>query len=371
MRILIVGGGIAGFSMARALELKGYQADLVERRPDEASGDSGLFLPGNAGRALKQLGLLDRVQSAAAVIRTQSILDKNGRQLSVTQTQDVWGSCGPCLSLPRAGLHGILRQSLSRTQLRFGLAVETIKLSATTCQVSFSDGSSSTYDIVIGADGIGSSVRGMLFPAINPTYVGNVSWRFITRNTTAIDSWTAMLGHRKALLAIPVNANDIYVYADTALAFQDIQSTTAQASLPALFKDFSGPILPLITQIPEGTLVHFSKIEQVVMDDWVKGRVVLIGDAAHAASPSMAQNAGMALEDALVLAESIAAAGSPDDALATYTAKRRHRVEWTQKQCAARDKMRAWPTPMRNAVLKVLGNRLYARSYSPLAAPFD
>lgn len=161
MRILVVGGGIAGFFMAKALERKGYQADLVECRPDEASDDSGLFLPGNAGRALDQLGLLDRVQRVAAIISTQRILDKNGRQLSVTQTLDVRRSCGPCLSLPRAGLHGILRQSLSQTHLRFGVSVVAIERSATTCQVSFSDGSAATYVIVIGADGIGSTVRGL------------------------------------------------------------------------------------------------------------------------------------------------------------------------------------------------------------------
>jgi 2-polyprenyl-6-methoxyphenol hydroxylase-like FAD-dependent oxidoreductase len=251
------------------------------------------------------------------------------------------------------------------------VAVEAIELCATTCLVSFSEGSTSTYDIVIGADGIGSSVRGMVFPEVHPTYVGNVSWRFITRNTTAIESWTAMLGRRKALLAIPVSATDVYVYADSALAIEDVDQSTAQASLPALFSDFCGPILPLITDKPADTHVHFSKIEQVVIGDWVKGRVVLIGDAAHAASPSMAQNAGMALEDALVLAQSIDTAASPDIALATYNAKRRHRVDWTQKQCEARDKMRTWPTPIRDAVLKVLGNRLYARSYLPLAAPFE
>ena len=369
MRILIVGGGIAGFAVAKALELKGYQPELVERRPDQASGDSGLFLPGNAGRALDQLGLLKRVAEVAAFIPTQRILDHLGRPLSVTRTPDVWADCGPCLSLPRVTVHGILRQALQRTHLRFGVAVEGIQVLPKGSEVSFSDGSTSTYDIVIGADGIASTVRGLLFPTAKPQYVGNVSWRFITRNTSAIDSWTAMLGKGKTLLAIPVSAQDVYVYGDMALAEKDVPKMNAQTSLTALFRDFTGPVVPLIANKPEDTYVHFGKIEHVVMDEWVKGRVVLIGDAAHASSPSMAQNAGMAFEDALVLADAIACASHPDAALATYAARRRNRIDWVQKQCVARDKMRTLPGPVRNVILKVLGNTLYARSYAPLAAP--
>ncbi|WP_313054699.1 FAD-dependent monooxygenase [Pseudomonas lopnurensis] len=369
MKILIVGGGIAGFSVARALERKGYRPDLVERRLDEAPGGTGLFLPGNVARALDQLGLFEPVRDVAAVIATQRILDSEGRQLTVTRTQDVWAPCGPCLSLPRAALHGTLRGALSRTNLRFGVSVNEMQLSPGTCRVAFSDGTTSAYDLVIGADGVDSGVRRLVFPGIKPTYVGNVCWRFITRNTAAIEGWTAMLGHGQTLLAIPVSAEDVYVYADMALAEQDVEGMIAQTSLGALFGGFAEPVFSLVANVSADTRVHFGSIEQVVMDDWVKGRVVLIGDAAHASSPSMAEGAGMAIEDALVLAEAIAAIPDPDAALASYTARRRHRVDWVQKQCVARDKMRALPTPARNVILRLLGNRLYKRSYAPLVAP--
>jgi len=369
MRILVVGGGIAGFSMARALELKGYRPELVERRPDELSGGTGLYLPGNVARALGQLGLHEAVREAAVVIASQRILDSRGRPLTLTRTQDVWAPCGPCLSLPRAALHALLRDSLSSTSVRFGVSLEGLTPSGQGCEVAFSDGTTASYDLVIGADGIDSTVRGLMVPGVQPAYVGNVCWRLMARNTTGIEGWTAMLGPGRTLLAIPVSAEQVYLYADLAIAEADIQESLAHTSLAGLFDGFAAPLFPLIADVPPDTPVHFGRIRQVVLDDWTRGRVVLIGDAAHASSPSMAEGAGMAIEDALVLAKVLAASGSPDAALAAYTARRRPRVDWVQRQCVARDRMRTLPTPARNGVLRLLGNRLYRRSYTPLLAP--
>lgn len=105
------------------------------------------------------------------------------------------------------------------------------------------------------------------------------------------------------------------------------------------------------------------------MDDWVKGRVVLIGDAAHASSPKMAEGAAMAMEDALVLAETLAATATLKGALAAYMRRRKPRVDWVQKQCVARDKMRGLPAWGRIALLKLAGNKLYKRSYATLTDP--
>ena len=127
--------------------------------------------------------------------------------------------------------------------------------------------------------------------------------------------------------------------------------------------------MPLIENLPASSEVHFGRIEQVRRAEWVKGRVVLIGDAAHASSPSMAEGGGMALEDALVLAETIAAEPSLDTALAAYEARRRPRVEWVQAQCEARDRMRTLPALARSAIVKLLGQTLYRRSYTPLLKP--
>lgn len=369
MKILIVGGGIAGLSLARALELRGLQADLIEHHADEPATGTGLYLPGNATRALEQLGLLEAVSAEAFAIHTQRILDGSGRQLSITHTADFWSGCGPCLSLPRARLYSILRGALSHSTLRFGVSVVGIKQTNGFCEVTLSDGTSAEYDLVVGADGVHSCVRKLAFQASKPAFVGNVCWRFITPNTTGIDGWTVMLGDGLTLLAIPVSERSVYVYADMAVADTEARNQIREIPLVSLFGSFAEPVFPLIANTPANTEVHFGSIEQVVMEEWVSGRVVLIGDAAHASSPSMAEGAGMAMEDALVLAEILTTTASPDAALAAYSQRRRPRVEWVQKQCKARDKMRTLPPIARAGVLKLFGNALYKRAYTRLRKP--
>lgn len=369
MRILIVGGGIAGLAMARALELQGFSSDLVEHRADVPQGGTGLYLPGNAARALQALGLLESTAAVAMPIQTQRILDSQGQLLSVTRTSDVWSSCGPCLALPRAALHTVLRNSLRNTGLHFGTSIVEIEQLEARSLVIFSDGTSGEYNLVIAADGIKSKVRQRLFPHVRPSFTGNVCWRFITRDTVGVDGWTVMLGDGMSLLAIPIGADQVYVYADMAVGAQEAQRSLNDLPHSSLLAGFSAPLSPLITHRPAEVQIYFGLIEQVVMENWVNGRVVLIGDAAHASSPSMAEGAAMAMEDALVLAEALAASADISDALANYMRRRMPRVDWVQKQCAARDKMRRLPSWGRIPLLKLAGNTLYKRSYLPLTEP--
>jgi len=369
LRILIVGGGMAGLSLARALEQYGIGSEVVEQRLTPPSDGTGLYLPGNATRAIERLGLLERVRKKAVRIDRQRILDNRGRSLSETRTADIWAPCGPCLALAHTTLHGILDDTLQRVKIRFGLSVSGITQSGAICTVDFTDGTSGQYDLVVGADGIHSHVRKLIFPGIDPVYDRSVCWRFITSNTCAVRDWTAMLGNGCTLLAIPVTTQEVYVYADMMLSGNIDPQTMRNASLVTQFQDFSLPVLPLVGQAVTNARIHFGRIGQVAMDDWVCGRVVLMGDAAHASSPNMAQGAAMAMEDALVLAETLAQNQDLDTALSLYEQRRQPRVRWVQQQCAARDKTRALPSWARAGVLKFFGNRLYKRSYEPLLAP--
>jgi 2-polyprenyl-6-methoxyphenol hydroxylase-like FAD-dependent oxidoreductase len=366
MKILIVGGGIAGLSLARALERRGMIADLIERQPGNTGGGAGLYLPGNAVRALDGLGLRSEVAEKAFHIREQRILDWRGKFLSSADTEAVWHGCGPCLSLPRNALHEILEASLQHTRIRLGRSIARLTQDREGCEVWFEDGETGRYDLVVGADGINSKVRNIAVSAASPRYVGNVCWRFITRNTADIDCWTVMLGKGRALLAIPVSRAEIYVYADLSVAAGKVDGLSESSDLRSLFAGFGAPVFPLVDNLGANSEVHFGRIEQVQICDWVMGRAVLIGDAAHASSPSMAEGAGMAMEDALVLAEEIGSGKAIDDALQAYLARRRPRVTWVQSQCNARDKMRSLPGMARAAILKLFGAAIYKRSYAPL-----
>jgi 2-polyprenyl-6-methoxyphenol hydroxylase-like FAD-dependent oxidoreductase len=114
----------------------------------------------------------------------------------------------------------------------------------------------------------------------------------------------------------------------------------------------------------QGLRPYFSPIEEVVEKPWVRGRVVLVGDAAHAMSPNMAEGAGMALEDALVLAETIAGG----QALEEFEARRRPRVEFVQAQTHRRDRTRSLPPGLRAAMLRLAGQRIFRGNYAPLLA---
>ena len=369
LRVLIVGGGIAGLSLALALEKRGIESDVVEQRPTPPSYGTGLYLPANAVRAIAHLGLLDPVREKAVHIENQRILDQHGRLLSDTHTPAFWASCGPCLSLPHATLHRILGDALRHVKIRAGMSIKDIRQSNGSCSVDFTDGTSAEYDVVVGADGIDSHVRTIAFPGVNPVYGETVCWRFITRNTSGVRAWSAMLGNGSTLLAIPVTAEDVYVYADKTLPGSFDPQTARSANLVEHFQGFASPVFPLVEQASGDTRIHAGRIGQVTMDHWVRGRIVLMGDAAHASSPSMAEGAGMAMEDALVLAEMLALNQNAETALSLYEQRRQPRVRWVQQQCVARDKMRALPSWARTSILKLFGNRLYKRSYGPLLAP--
>lgn len=365
MKILIVGGGVAGLSLAIALKRRGLDAHIVERQINDTHAGTGLFLPGNATRALGQLGLLERIQAQAMPVENQTIMDRHGRLLCNTRTADVWGMCGPCLALPHASVHSLMRDAVPRSAIRYGVSITDIRQAGQKCDVLFTDGASESYDLVVGADGINSCVRKMVSPSTIPEYSNQVSWRFVTRNSTGIDCWTAMLGDGCTLLAIPLTPGQVYVYTDITLP-KGADHESMRHVHPRQLKGFTAPVFPLVDQVSDRTQIHFGRIGRVVMKQWVFGRIVLMGDAAHASSPSMAENAGMAMEDALVLAETLATQGDVDAALGAYQQRRQPRVGWVQKQCAARDKMRSLPSWARSSVFRMLGNKLYRKSYGPL-----
>jgi FAD-dependent urate hydroxylase len=125
-------------------------------------------------------------------------------------------------------------------------------------------------------------------------------------------------------------------------------------------------VLGLVDSVPDQELLHRSTIEEVALDSWVNGRVILVGDAAHATSPNMAEGAGMALEDALVLADCLQRREAVPAALSDFEARRRPRTDWVLAQTHRRDRTRYLPTAARNLVLRALGRRIFRSHYQPL-----
>ncbi|SNT44619.1 2-polyprenyl-6-methoxyphenol hydroxylase [Asanoa hainanensis] len=329
-RVLIVGGGIAGLGAAHALAAKGIRADIVERNPRSDAEGTGIYLPANAVRALTALGFGDQIRAVAHEIHRVRLLDHHGRELIDLPIDAIWGGIGPSVAVRHADLRKILHTDV------------TVK--------SFDPADAAGYDLVIGADGIRSAVRDWAFPgAAGPRSVGELAWRFVVDGYPVDHLWCTWQGKGRTFLAVSLGDGRAYCYAD-------LTAARPPDDWRALFDEFPETVRDLVARAKD---LHFGAIEEVFVDQVVHGNTVLIGDAAHAYSPNMAQGAGLALEDALVLADLV---GDLD----AYAERRIGRARWVRDQTRRRDKARHLPPAVRDVVLRRLGPRLFRAAFKPL-----
>jgi FAD-dependent urate hydroxylase len=367
-RVLIVGGGIAGLALAPMIARTGVAVEVIEREPARRHAGTGIYLPGNAVRALGVLSLKAEVASRAVEIARQRFCDHRGRLLFEVDVAQLWAAVGPCLAVHRAELHALLREAAGDVPIRIAPAVERLAQRDGIVSVEFSDGTSGEYDLVVGADGIHSAVRRLTFePTAVIRRVGQVGWRFLAPRSPEVTTWSVMLGRGTAFLTLPLVGDRVYCYCDVVSPPDHGAPERGPAErLHELFSDFAEPATTLLAGLDAAADIHVSTIKEVALDGWAREHVVLIGDAAHATSPNMAQGAAMALEDALVLADCLRRIPAIPDAIATFQARRRPRTEWVRAQTHRRDHTRYLPPTIRDNVLRLLGRRIFHANYRPL-----
>ena len=360
--MLVVGAGIAGLATARALARAGCSPQVIEREPGWPDAGTGIYLPGNASRALRALGLEAEVAERAVEIPRQRFLDHHGRLLADVDVGRLWTGVGPCLAVHRAALHDVLRKGADDTPIRAGVTLDRFAQRDGKVHAELSDGARSEYDLLVGADGIHSTVRRLAFGNAPARPLGQMAWRLVAPCPPQVTTWWVMLGRRAAFLIVPIGQGRAYCYCDTDA---DSGADRAPERLSELLTGFAEPATTILESHGD---VHVSALEEVVLDSWVQGRVVLVGDAAHATSPNMAQGAAMALEDALVLAQCLAEIAPIPRALAAFEFRRRRRTDWVRAQTHRRDRTRKLPTAGRNIVLRTVGPRIFRANYAPLLA---
>jgi 2-polyprenyl-6-methoxyphenol hydroxylase-like FAD-dependent oxidoreductase len=370
-RILIVGGGIAGLSLALAIRRWDLRPDIVERADGWPTSGAGLYLIGAATRALGQLGLAEQLRDEGAVTRVQTFCDHRGNRLAEVDVDRYWRECGPCLGISRTALHQVLADRIAGLPIRFGTSVLAIHQEESGVSVEFTDGSSESYDLVVGADGVRSTVRRLVVGDAEPRFRGQIGWRFISRQTatTPPDGWTVYLGAGSAFLLVPIGRDAVYCYADRVASTREVEPPGTVRRLRERFRRFALPVQDMLAQLGLADQPHQSPIEESAHEAWGRGRVVLIGDAAHAMSPNMACGAAMALEDSLVLAEIVGQPGNATEVVHELTNRRSARVRWVWRQTNQRDRLRRLPSVVRNFVLRQAAERTYQANYRPLLAP--
>jgi 2-polyprenyl-6-methoxyphenol hydroxylase-like FAD-dependent oxidoreductase len=367
-RILVVGAGVAGLGLARALARAGLEPEVIERRPAAPRAGTGVFLPGGAARALRELGLEAQAASRAVPIPRQRFCDHRGRLLCEVDLAALWAGAGPCLGMRWADLHDVLLEGAAGTPIRTGLSVSGLTEHDGIVRVELGDGSSGEYDLVIGADGVHSEVRRLAFgagAAARP--LGGRCWRFLAPRPPGAETWSAMLGRGATVLTVPVPGERVYAYCD-ARASADVGPRAPLEALRGSLAGFAEPAATLLAGLGPGHAVHAGPLEEVVLECWRRGRVVLVGDAAHATSPNMAQGVTAALEDALVLAGCLRPAGPVPDALAAFERRRRPRTDWVRARSHRRDRLRRLPPAVRDRVLRRRGPRIQHADHRPLLA---
>jgi 2-polyprenyl-6-methoxyphenol hydroxylase-like FAD-dependent oxidoreductase len=307
----VVGGGLAGAGTAIHLAGKGVAVDLVEIKADVAAIGSGITLQGNALRELRSLGVWDQVQQLGFAFDTTGIRAPDPAGSVVAEIADA-KTGGPDLpavmGMPRPELAHLLidRATEVGVKVRLGTTFTELSQDGDGVNVTFSDGSTSRYDVVVGADGIRSWTRRALGIDLETKSVGMGIWRVFGPRPASVTRTDLFYGGPSFIAGYcPTGENSLYAYIVEAAQDRSTLSPDEQlATMKQLSEAYHGPWDEIRENLTDASKVNYTWFETHVLPaPWNRGRVVLIGDAAHTCPPTIAQGGAMALEDAVVLAE--------------------------------------------------------------------
>lgn len=334
--ILVIGGGIGGLTAAIALRARGHAVTVIERDPEWSVYGVGIIQQGNVLRAMDQLGLLDAYLASAVGFDFVAVHAPDGTQVAKVPSPRLVERCPANVGVSRRALQRVLGDNARRAgaDIWLGVTADAIADNVDDVFVRFSDGTGEAFDLIVGADGVHSQTRARLFPdAPGAEFTGQAVWRYNLPRPSDLDSLHVYNGPTGAGL-VPMSEDTMYLYLTTP---EPGNPRYEREGLAAVMQAKVPPSLAhLAEQIADDGEVVYRPLETFLLDGpWHRGRVVLLGDSVHACTPHLGQGAGMAIEDAIVLAEEIARHDTPDAAFTAYRARRFDRCQYIVERSLA------------------------------------
>lgn len=372
LKIAICGGGIGGLSAAIALGDLGAEVTVFEKARAFNRVGADINLTPNAVFALDRLGVGEVLRRTAArptyrISRDGITGEETSRLPMSTAAEEKYGA--PQLTIHRADLLDALKDRLAPGTLHLGKTATGVSAEGDMARLALDDGSTTAFDVVVGADGIHSAIRTALWGEDTPTYTGMVSYRGVFPRDAApdlpdLDAFTKWWGEcpEKQIVVFPLTGgHEIFVFATLPQTDWSEEGWTLPGDpeeLRSAYANFHAGARAILDRVTEVTRSALHVRDP--MPQWARGHVTLLGDAAHPMVPFMAQGACMAIEDAVVLARALDGAGPGDvpEALARYEAERKPRTKLVQEASLANEWLKkgsnadwvygydAWKTPL-------------------------
>jgi 2-polyprenyl-6-methoxyphenol hydroxylase-like FAD-dependent oxidoreductase len=376
-RVLVIGGGIGGLSLALALQRVGIPVTVFERAPEVREVGAGLAVWANAIKALDQLGVGETLVAAGTEIHDYQFRTAAGDTLIRVSIDDLTRKVGaPSVTVRRSDVQTTLYQALEPGTVQLGCNCTGFTQDEEGVTAQFENGREERGTILIGADGIKSVTRAAEFGPGELRYSGYKCWRSITPFTHASfapGSWWLLWGRGARFGLSYVGGGAVYWYAmvNAPAGAPDPEEGRKQRVQEA-FRGWSEPVEALIEATAEPTILHNDLYDMLPMEQWGAGAVTLLGDAAHPTTPNMGQGACQAIEDSVILAKDLAMTKGLSDRAATLSALRRY--EQRRRDRAARvtnlswriGAVGQWENPIacaiRDRLLKILPDMLMRKS---------
>src|SRR6266851_6863880 len=342
-RIVVVGGGIGGLFAANALIAHGFQVSVYEQAPALGEVGAGVFLTPNSVRQLQRVGLGPSVERLGAMVGPDSrYFRQDGAPIAPVQVTDSAG-WNATFGMHRADLVEILAQALPPDVVHTGHRCIGFEQDDQSARVSFANAAAANGQLVIAADGIHSELRQFVVPPSRPVFSGSVAYRGVIAHELVsdwpADRWQMWLGKGRHFLTFPLRAGKLVNYVGFVPADEEMkESWSAPGDPEVLCREFAGwdPRIDSLLRQVQATF-RWALYDREPLPIWSRGRLTLLGDAAHPMLPHLGQGANQSIEDGMALATIMAEVdpAAVPAALLAYEGLRRERVAAIQRGARA------------------------------------